>query len=404
MYVYMHLYSQQVQLSPEEENWLVMRKALCYQSLCYQLFLLLLSSMAQPLITSGAEEAQLLPNVTQYNCSTALLALNDSDYTEQGSGRLEYSGTVYEIIFVDSLGRPVICEAVVIIFPTKSEWLLTSTVTLCSLSIISCVVLLVTYSLFKELRTLPGQVIMNLAAAFLAEYVLIVAYFYLPHRSIEYDFAYFGVTQARIIWMSITGFEICRTVYYGYKMKPELTHKNRLFFLYLFTGWVVPAVVIATEATVVIVGGYDSTNDWPGFNSLLLFVLLSILLLTFILNVIIAVFLGVILCASSALQRRLKDSKAKHHKINYTRVFICLLTLLGFPWFLSYVLTLNFPSEVLGCLSFVISVPQPICMCVALLCNKKVGRMYQSLFIWYYSKSITSNMSSVSSFFSFSSS
>ena len=54
-----------------------MRKALCYQSLCYQLLLLLLSSMAQPLITSGAEEAQLLPNVTQYNCSTALLALND---------------------------------------------------------------------------------------------------------------------------------------------------------------------------------------------------------------------------------------------------------------------------------------------------------------------------------------
>ena len=384
-----------------------MRKALCYQSLCYQLLLLLLSSMAQPLITSGAEEAQLLPNVTQYNCSTALLALNDSDYTEQGSGRLEYSGAVYDIISVDSLGRPVICEAVN--FYTKSEWFVTSTVTLCLLSIISCVVLLVTYSLFKELRTLPGQVIMNLAAAFLAEYVLIVALIYLPHRSIEYDFAYFGVTQARIIWMSITGFEFSRTVYYGYKMKPQLTHKNRVLLLYLLTGWVVPAVVIAIEATVVIVGGYDSINDQTSFNNLLLFVLLSILLLTFILNVIIAVFLGIILCASSALQRKLKDPKVKRHQINYTRAFICLLTLLGLPWFLTYVLVMKFPSEVLLFLSFVISIPQPICMCVALLCNKKVGRMYRSLFVWYYNKSMISdmlglgNMSGVSSFFSFSS-
>ena len=162
-----------------------MRKALCYQSLCYQLLLLLLSSMAQPLITSGAEEAQLLPNVTQYNCSTALLALNDSDYTEQGSGRLEYSGTVYDILFVDSLGRPVICEALTILFPTISEWLLASTVMLCSLSIICCVVLLVTYSLFKELRTLPGQVIMNLAAAFLAAIVLLIIILFTPHRSME---------------------------------------------------------------------------------------------------------------------------------------------------------------------------------------------------------------------------
>ena len=44
------------------------------------------------------------------------------------------------------------------------------------LLIVSCVTLLVTYSLFKELRTLPGQVIMNLAAAFLAEYVLVAVF------------------------------------------------------------------------------------------------------------------------------------------------------------------------------------------------------------------------------------
>ena len=122
----------------------------------------------------------------------------------------------------------------------------------------------------------------------------------------------------------------------------------------------------------------------------------------FILNVIVAVFLGIILYTSSALQRKLKDPKVKHHKINYTRVFICLLTLLGLPWFLAYVLAVNFPSEVLLFLTFVIILPQPICMCVALLCNKKVGRMYRSLFVWYYNKSMTSkllglgNMSSVS--------
>ena len=380
------------------------------QSPCYQLLLLLLSRMAQLLITSGAEEAQLLPNVTQYNCSTALLALNDSDYTEQGSGRLEYSGTVYDILFVDSLGRPVICEALTILFPTRSEWFVASTVTLSFLSIVSCVVLLVTYSLFKELRTLPGQVIMNLAAAFLAEFVIMVVLFLVPRVSFGHECAYVGFAQARTIWMSITGFEISRTAYYGYKMKSELTHKNRVLLLYLLTGWVVPAVVIAIEATVVIVGGYDNRNFQADFNNLLLLVLLSFLLLTFLFNAIITVFLGVILYASSALQRKLKDSKAKHHKINYTRVFICLLTLLGLPWFLVYVLVINYSSELLRFTTVVISVPQPICMCVALLCNKKVGRMYWSLFVWCYNKSKScsmsglGNMPSASSIFSFSSS
>ena len=350
-----------------------MRKALCYQ-----LLLLLLSSMAQPLITSGAEEAQLLPNVTQYNCSTALLALNDSDYTEQGSGRLEYSGTVYEIILVDSLGRPVICEAVAIIFPTISELFMTSAIIFSFLSIISCVVLLVTYSLFKELRTLPGQVIMNLAAAFLAEYVLMVVFFFEMPKNIAFDCVHFGLTQIRVIWMSITGFEFCRTVYYGYKMKPQLTHKNRVLLLYLLTGWVVPAVVMAVEATVVIVGGYDSGLDGPGFNKVFIAVFLSILMLSFIFNVIITGFLGVILCLSSALQKRVKG---KCNKTNYTRVFICLLTLLGLPWFLSVLLLLRSDSELLLFIAVIVSVPQPLCMCIALLCNRKVGKMYQSLFL-----------------------
>ena len=162
--------------------------------------------------------------------------------------------------------------------------------------------------------------------------------------------------------------------------------------------------MLLVEATVIIAGGYNNINDETGLNTLLLNVLMSTLLLTFIFNVIITVFLGIILCASSALQRRLK---AKHHKINYTRVFICLLTLLGLPWFLAYVFAVNLSFDVL---LIVISVPQPICMCIALLCNRKVGRMYWSLFLWCYNKFITSdllglgNVSSMSSIFSFSSS
>ena len=38
----------------------------------------------------------------------------------------------------------------------------------CSLSIVGCAAVLITYSLFKELRTLPGQILMNLVSTILA--------------------------------------------------------------------------------------------------------------------------------------------------------------------------------------------------------------------------------------------
>ena len=355
------------------------------QSPCYQLLLLLLSSMAQPLITSGAEEAQLLPNVTQYNCSTALLALNDSDYTEQGSGSLEYSGTVYDIIFVDFLGRPVICEATDLESLTFSKLRVIFALFISFLSIIGSVIILVTYSLFKELRTLPGQVIMNLAAAFLVEDSLTVVIVLVQCRDIECQFLYFGLAQARVIWMSITGFEICRTVYYGYKMKPQLTHKNRVLLLYLLTGWVVPAVVMAVEATVVMVGGYHRSEN-TSFNKVLLVVLMSILLLTFIFNFIITTIVVVLLCVAYSFQRKLKEKSVKTN----TRVFICLMTLLALLWFVVPLLGLTSNSELLLFIALFVGTPQPFTMCVALLCNRKVFRMYRTLFVQYSKKFMTS--------------
>ena len=110
-------------------------------------------------------------------CPFSYCALEEEDnYT------LLLDGTVvmvdklhYNVSYYDNFSRPVICReegdqttesfsiALAIVF-----------FVVLLLSIIGNVSLLVTYSLFKELRTLPGQVIMNLAAGSLAENLVLI--------------------------------------------------------------------------------------------------------------------------------------------------------------------------------------------------------------------------------------
>ena len=112
----------------------------------------------------------------------SLIQLNRSEFTVVDNEALNFGGEVYEIVGYIN-GSPVICtnlsqngtHEVTVIFYSYPIGIIILTYVGCLLSVIGCVVVLLTYSLFKELRTLPGKILMNLSAAILATSLFLLA-------------------------------------------------------------------------------------------------------------------------------------------------------------------------------------------------------------------------------------
>ena len=101
------------------------------------------------------------------------MLLSDADnytFLENGTA-LIFQGNYYNVSFYNDTGNssgPVICLSPPPPTQPFRPLPLPSILTVICLAIIASMALLITYSLFRKLRTLPGKVIMNLAAAFLA--------------------------------------------------------------------------------------------------------------------------------------------------------------------------------------------------------------------------------------------
>ena len=120
------------------------------------------------------------------------------------------------------------------------------------LSIPSLVVLLITYSMFSELRKLPGKNLMNLATSLLMSAIFwLITSFTNPEQYPKLCTAmtivqhYFLV--ASFASMSVISFHTCKT--FARKMpapKSSRNHERRLFIIYFALIWFLPAVFATT--------------------------------------------------------------------------------------------------------------------------------------------------------------
>ena len=91
----------------------------------------------------------------------------------------------------------------------------------CPLSVIGCILILLTYSLFKELRTLPSQILMHLAVAILVGNLLILVggpigeTFNIICTPVAILSHYIFLSQ--FSWMSLMSTEIARNLYQGFR-------------------------------------------------------------------------------------------------------------------------------------------------------------------------------------------
>ena len=296
----------------------------------------------------------------------------------------------FRVLYQDDEGRAVICTTVppevtatplVIVAPDVpfSLPLFVIIYISTSLSIIGSVALLVTYSLFKQLRTLPGQVIMNLAAAFLAGDLLVQIRVAHEHHGI-YHLASSALQNhlylARFVWMTITGIEMSRSLYNGINLSYDSKCKSKILLaIYMAIGWGIPTLLAVIMVAVEYKGDENAREMFGVVGYMTNHVPLGI---SQLINISAMIFLSVLLWNASQRQKKLRA--AKKQKINFVRIFLILLILMGLVW-LAFFILLAWSTLVAIQITFVLlTIPQPLLVSAAFICTKKVYLMYRNLF------------------------
>ena len=209
-------------------------------------------------------------NSTWSNCLGELIALTDPTAFEFiSTDVLIYNE---ELCTNTSNGTPIVCvnftingtivsTVNVLTFTYPAEYLILTYIG-CPLSVIGCILILLTYSLFKELRTLPSLILMYLAVAILIGNLLILVggpvgemarVICTPVAIITH---YTFLTQ--FAWMSLMSTEIARNLYQAFKMETQesKTYKIKLLIVYTLLGWGGPLLIVISTVIV----NFTTTN------------------------------------------------------------------------------------------------------------------------------------------------
>ena len=196
------------------------------------------------------------PNNDPFNCTLTLIALNSSEYVQVDNHTILYQDRPFKVVTRDHLDRPVICinltnngtrlvNATIVVTPLA---FIVLTYIGSSLSILGSIAILLTYSIFRELRSLPSKILMNLATAFLVSDLLILLYgassvspFTLEGTATMAIFLHFFMLS-RFSWMSLMAFESCRVFGLAVKLQSDISKKSKtiLLMVYLVIGWGLP--------------------------------------------------------------------------------------------------------------------------------------------------------------------
>ena len=334
----------------------------------------------------GFEVIEPTLNVTEFldACphSNSLVALTDADnFTLIDNETVLFNGNTFNIIFYDKSGnfsRPVIC----IPMPVESTFPLLVFILIrvvVSLSIIASIVLLLTFSLFRTLKTLPGQIVMNLAVSFLFGDIAFLV------TTDALKGALWGLLvgsyffSTRFMWMALVGFEICRNIYRGIKLQSDSEKaQNALLATYLIIGWGLPLVPTAIMVAVENSDTDTATKSIAGiFGLSTYFIPIG---LTVLFNIGVVIFLSVSLHKASVRQKKIKNNLTKNQtSTNFARVFLIVLTALGLTWILIFAAILQINSIILETTIVIVNASQPIFVSIAFIGTKKVAKEYLKL-------------------------
>ena len=252
------------------------------------------------------------------------------------------------------------------------------TITGFSISIICLVLLLITYGLFQELRTVPGKNLMNLSfALLLSQLMWLIGTAFLKEGTACKVFAILEhyLLLVSFVAMSVLSYHTCH-VFSKPFVGSSANTSSRRFTKYSAFVWITPATFVAicialdeTEAFIVDYG----TNCWLGTANAKLYLFLLPLALLLLYNIYTFIKTAV------SLSRHEKERKTLHQKKGRQNLLVCtkLATLVGFPWLFAFFGVLFPDVEAFEYLFVVFVCLQGLYIGMAFLFNKKTWKLYK---------------------------
>ena len=252
------------------------------------------------------------------------------------------------------------------------------TITGFSISIICLVLLLITYGLFQELRTVPGKNLMNLSfALLLSQLMWLIGTAFLKEGTACKVFAILEhyLLLVSFVAMSVLSYHTCH-VFSKPFVGSSANTSSRRFTKYSAFVWITPATFVAicialdeTEAFIVDYG----TNCWLGTTNAKLYLFLLPLALLLLYNIYTFIKTAV------SLSRHEKERKTLHQKKGRQNLLVCtkLATLVGFPWLFAFFGVLFPDVEAFEYLFVVFVCLQGLYIGMAFLFNKKTWKLYK---------------------------
>ena len=329
-------------------------------------------------------------------CDGEFIVLDEDEFTLIDNRTLMFHGDVYEIFdYNDSL--PIICSnysqngtflrnvtRFYYSYPPTSSIL---TYVGCSLSVIGCVVVLFTYSLFKELRSLPGQILMNLASAILATCLFLLVG--IPIISLAEKDELCEATAillhwlmlSQFSWMSIMSFELARTLFRASRLR-QVEHdstKKKIFRLYFLIGWGIPTAItiisVIVNYTTDLIGYGEDGFCWISHMDSFYTVFVAPVVLSIIFNGITFTVTVSLLFKASRAQAKLN----KEQSISYFRVYLSVFSITGLTWVFGFI-AIVVRDDWAWYTFIVLTSTQGFVICLAFILTQKIGSLYKGFF------------------------
>ena len=254
----------------------------------------------------------------------------------------------------------------------------------CSLSLAGVIVTIITYTLFKELRTLPSTILLNYTfVIFLTDLTDLFSEDeqFSEIKDIQISFAIFFhyFSLVKVTWMALLSYEILRKFCQG--MKLELDSKQsrkRHLVIYILTGWCSAALIVLITVIVdfttdsLVEYGTNGTKEYTIINT-------DAWLLAWVLPATILIIFSIVtFCITSYFICKVARERFKLEKTaNWTliRLWIAVLLVSGLPYLFYivrepewFVILTDFYSNAEGFIIF-----------LAFLFTKKVLNLYYNL-------------------------
>lgn len=271
------------------------------------------------------------------------------------------------------------------------------TLTGCILTSLCCVMLLITYALFKEKRTIPGLCIMSYTLALTASYILLIAGIdQVTHWELctALGVALHFFFLSHFAWSSIISYDLLKrvsSIRSASMASATFSRSNRyqIFILYSVAGWGMPLVICFVTLMLDLISSLDidyatDTMCWiqpamalVGSVIVPICVALAINLVSFVI-IIVSIHCTMRMCRMSSVSGCGHNTSLDKFR-KEVRVFAGIFSLLGLQW----IFGLLAAWEEMDWMWYLLIASTPlqgvVLVCVYVL-NRKTRRLYGQLF------------------------